>query len=107
MAKFVRINSMGDMTNISKMKKLPVSNQIFEEIITEDYLYVDKTKRIFELINYSKWVFLSRPRRFGKSLLTDTLDALFSGKKELFAGLWVADKVEWETYPILRFDFQK
>lgn len=87
------------------MKKLPVSNFTFENIILEHYLYVDKTRELFELINFSKYAFLSRPRRFGKSMLVSTLKAFFSGKKELFKDLWIADKVQWETYPVIHLDF--
>ncbi|MFK7908573.1 MAG: AAA family ATPase, partial [Chitinophagales bacterium] len=71
----------------------------------EVYIYVDKTKEIYDLLNYSPYAFLSRPRRFGKSLLLSTLEALFQGKKELFKGLWIEDKIEWKEYPVIRIDF--
>lgn len=87
------------------MKKLPVAESIYSRIIEEGYVYVDKTKEIYELINYSRYVFLSRPRRFGKSLLVSTLEAMFQGRKELFKGLWIEDKIEWKEYPVLRIDF--
>ncbi|MGB0929966.1 MAG: AAA family ATPase, partial [Chitinophagales bacterium] len=87
------------------MKKLPLGESSFSRIIEDDYIYVDKTKEMYDLINYSRYVFLSRPRRFGKSLLVSTLEAMFQGKKELFKGLWIEDKIEWKEYPIVRIDF--
>jgi hypothetical protein len=77
------------------MKKLPVGIQTFSEIIEEKYLYVDKTRHIGELIQTGKYLFLSRPRRFGKSLLVSTLYEIFSGNQELFQGLYIYDKIEW------------
>ncbi|MEZ4888809.1 MAG: AAA family ATPase [Chitinophagales bacterium] len=87
------------------MKKLPLAKSSFEKIIKEGYIYVDKTKDIYDLINYSPYAFLSRPRRFGKSLLLSTLEAMYQGKKELFKGLWIEDKIEWKEYPVIRIDF--
>jgi hypothetical protein len=69
------------------MKKLPIEIQTFEDLRKNNYVYVDKTELIHRMISTGKIYFLSRPRRFGKSLLVSTLDALFSGKKELFEGL--------------------
>ncbi|MDR0468811.1 MAG: AAA family ATPase [Peptococcaceae bacterium] len=71
------------------MKKLPLGIQNLKEIIRDGYVYVDKTQFIFELINEAKSCFLSRPRRFGKSLLLDTISEVFGGDKELFKGLWI------------------
>ena len=71
---------------------LPVGMQDFENIRKGDYLYVDKTEYIWNLLNSSKSFFLSRPRRFGKSLFTSTLECYFSGKKDLFKGLYIYDK---------------
>ena len=88
------------------MKKLPIGIQVFRDIIEENNLYVDKTKDIYNLINASgKYFFLSRPRRFGKSLLVSTLKEIFLGNKELFKGLYIYDKIEWETYPVIHIDF--
>jgi hypothetical protein len=70
-----------------KPPKLPIGIQTFERLREEGYLYVDKTKYLVDLIDNGKFYFLSRPRRFGKSLTISTFDALFSGKKELFRGL--------------------
>jgi len=68
-------------------RKLPVGIQDFEKLRTEGFLYVDKTRYIYNLVTASKAFFLSRPRRFGKSLFISTLKAFFEGKKELFKGL--------------------
>ncbi len=85
---------------------LSLGEQIFTKIRNKNQLYIDKTERIFELIHYSDYIFLSRPRRFGKSLLISTLEALFEGKKELFEDLWIADKWNWEEkYAVIRIDF--
>ena len=88
-----------------KLKRLPVGMQTFEEIVNINCLYVDKTEYIYKMTNLSKYIFLSRPRRFGKSLLVSTLQAYFEGKKHLFKGLFI-DTVEkdWTEYPVLRFD---
>ncbi|MDR2346738.1 MAG: ATP-binding protein [Planctomycetaceae bacterium] len=88
------------------MKKLPIGIQTFEEIRTENYLYVDKTESIYRIASTWKVYFLSRPRRFGKSLTISTLDALFSGRKELFKGLYIYDKWDWNKHhPIIRIDW--
>jgi hypothetical protein len=72
----------------------------------DGYIYVDKTEYIYRLIATGRIYFLSRPRRFGKSLLISTLDALFSGKKELFEGLYISDKWDWtQRYPVVRIDW--
>ena len=87
-----------------KLKRLPVGMQTFEEIVNINCLYVDKTEYIYKMTNLSKYIFLSRPRRFGKSLLVSTLQAYFEGKKHLFKGLYI-DTVEkdWTEYPVLKF----
>lgn len=85
--------------------KYPVGLQTFSEIITENYLYVDKTALIYNLVSQSKYVFLSRPRRFGKSLLVSTLEAYFKGRKELFKDLAISQlESSWIEYPVFRFD---
>ena len=84
----------------------PIGIQSFKEIRTNNYLYVDKTEQIFNLIETGKVYFLSRPRRFGKSLLVSTLDSFFSGKKELFVGLKIEGlEKEWISYPVFYIDF--
>ena len=88
------------------MKNLPLGIQTFKNIIEDDYLYVDKTKDIYQLLAHKgKFFFLSRPRRFGKSLLVTTLEEIFLGNHELFKGLWIYDKIEWKKYPVIRIDF--
>ncbi|HPX91386.1 MAG TPA: AAA family ATPase, partial [Spirochaetota bacterium] len=78
------------------MKKLPIGIQTFEKIRSDDYIYIDKTDIAFDIITNYTYVFLSRPRRFGKSLFLDTLRNIFEGKKELFKGLAIYDKWNWE-----------
>ena len=86
------------------MVNYPIGIQTFETIRSNDYLYVDKTKYIYEATHPGRYVFLSRPRRFGKSLLTSTLDAYFSGRKDLFKGLAIEElEKEWKQYPVLHF----
>jgi hypothetical protein len=86
--------------------KLPIGIQTFSEIRENGYLYVDKTREIHRLISGGKVFFLSRPRRFGKSLLVSTLEALFTGEKALFEGLYIADKIDWnEKYPVVTLDW--
>ena len=88
------------------MEKLyPVGIQNFEKLRREGYFYVDKTALMYRLVTTGSYYFLSRPRRFGKSLLISTLEAYFQGKKELFDGLAVASlEKEWKRYPILHLD---
>jgi len=88
------------------MKLLPIGIQTFKDIIEGDFYYVDKTHFIPKLT--SKYYFLSRPRRFGKSLFLDTLKEAFSGNKELFKGLYLYDNWDWEKrYPIIKFDLSQ
>ena len=84
---------------------MPVGIQTFSKIKELDCLYIDKTEYIWNMIHLSNYIFLSRPRRFGKSLLVSTLQAYFEGRRELFKGLYI-DSVEkeWTEYPVLRFD---
>ena len=87
------------------LKRLPVGIQTFSEVIDRDCLYVDKTEYIYKMTKYSSYIFLNRPRRFGKSLLVSTIQSYFEGRRELFKGLYI-DSVEkeWTAYPVLRFD---
>ena len=87
-------------------RSLPVGIQSFKEIRKGNYLYVDKTDLIWNLANKGKkYNYLSRPRRFGKSVLVDTLQAYFEGKKELFEGLKMMElEKEWKSYPVIRLD---
>ena len=87
-------------------KKLPIGIQTFSEIREEGYYYVDKTAFAYKLIEQGKYYFLSRPRRFGKSLFLDTLKELFEGNEPLFRGLFVHDKWDWSIkYPVIRISF--
>lgn len=86
-------------------RKYPIGIQTFSEIIRGGYLYVDKTDLVWQLAHYAKYIFLSRPRRFGKSLLSSTLHSYFAGQKELFERLKIMElEQEWECYPVLHFD---
>ena len=83
----------------------PIGIQNFEKIRTEDFLYVDKTAEIYKLAKEGRYYFLSRPRRFGKSLLVSTMEAYFSGRKELFSGLAIEKlETEWKQHPVLHLD---
>ena len=91
-----------------KGRRYPLGLQTFERIIKGNYVYVDKTELIYNLTHESTYCFLSRPRRFGKSLLVTTLQAYFQGKKELFKGLAIDSlETEWTAYPVLHFDISK
>jgi Holliday junction resolvase-like predicted endonuclease len=88
------------------MQVLPTGIQSFEKLRKGNYLYIDKTRQILRLIERGNAFFLSRPRRFGKSLLVSTLQALFEGRKDLFEGLYIADKVDWEQrYLVIKLDW--
>jgi len=90
---------------MNQQRRFPIGIQSFKDIINGKYAYVDKTELVYRLANYGKFFFLSRPRRFGKSLLVSTLEAYFTGKKELFAGLAMEQlETDWEQYPVLRLD---
>lgn len=88
-------------------KELPIGIQDFPSMITGNYIYVDKTEDYHRLIQKGKYYFLSRPRRFGKSLMISTLKAIFEGRRELFAGLWIEDKMDWEPRPVILLDFSR
>ena len=87
------------------IKRLPVGIQTYEKLIEQNCLYVDKTAYIGKMISHSSYIFLSRPRRFGKSLLVSTLQAYFEGRKELFEDTYIGrTETEWTQYPVFRFD---
>ncbi len=90
---------------MTTLKKLPLGIQSFAELIEKGYLYVDKTDFIHRLVTTGKLYFLSRPRRFGKSVLLSTLEALYRGQRQLFEGLYIADRWDWEPRPVIRLDF--
>ena len=86
-------------------RKYPVGIQTFDRLRRENYLYIDKTDLVWKMTKEAPFVFLSRPRRFGKSLLTTTLDSYFKGQKDLFEGLKIMDlEKEWESYPVIHID---
>lgn len=90
----------------SPLKKLPIGIQTFSRIREGDFVYIDKTPMIVDMLNSAGRFFLSRPRRFGKSLLVDTLRCLFQGRKELFAGLYIEHRWDWSLqYPVIKIDF--
>jgi hypothetical protein len=91
---------------MAKLAKLPVGIQTFSEVREEKYLYIDKTPLVHRLVDEGKYYFLARPRRFGKSMLISTLQSLFEGRKELFEGLYIHDKWDWDTkYPVIKISF--
>ena len=86
-------------------RRYPIGIQTFSEIVRGGYVYVDKTDLVWQLAHYAKFIFLSRPRRFGKSLLTSTLESYFNGDKALFEGLKIMElEQEWTQYPVLHID---
>ena len=90
------------------MKDIAVSKANFEEIIKGNYVYVDKTEYLYKIVSKDTYYFLSRPRRFGKTLFLSTLEAFFQGKRELFCDLYVYNQDwNWEEYPIVKLDFNE
>lgn len=90
------------------MKNLPIGRQSFKDIRERNEVYVDKTRYLYALVKNGGVFFLSRPRRFGKSLLISTLNEIFLGNKEAFSGLWMENSdYDWKKYPIIRIDFSK
>ena len=85
--------------------KLPIGISTFSEIRLENYLYVDKTRFALDLVTRHKYVFLSRPRRFGKSLFLDTLKELFEGNRKLFTGLYIDGRYDFPTHPVIKISF--
>lgn len=87
-------------------QRLPLGIQDFRKIIENDFLYVDKTEYIYKMVSQPGAYFLSRPRRFGKSITVAVLQELYFGSRELFKGLWIEDKWDWDRrHPVLRFSF--
>lgn len=87
------------------MKRLAIGTQSFEKLINNDSLYIDKSRQIYQLVTEGNSYFLSRPRRFGKSLLLSTLESLFSGEKELFKDLWIAKSdYNWKKFPVIKIN---
>jgi len=94
---------------MKKLQKLPIGKSSFESIRKHNELYVDKTCRLFQMVDAGDFYFMSRPRRFGKSLTISTLRYLFEGRKELFEGLWIAKHTDWQwqQHPIVLLDFNE
>ena len=87
-------------------RRYPVDTQTFSKVIEGNYVYVDKTALVYKMVKSFNYVFLSRPRRFGKSLLCSTLKEYFEGNKEMFAGLQMAElEKDWVKYPVIHLDF--
>ena len=90
------------------LKKLPIGIQTLPEILNRDYLYIDKTEYIHHLLNTGKYFFLSRPRRFGKSLTLSTIKEIYSGNRVLFEGLWISDQWDWnKVHPVIHLSISK
>jgi predicted AAA-ATPase/PD-(D/E)XK nuclease superfamily protein len=89
------------------LKKLPINISSFKRMVEGNYIYVDKTRIIYDILEREKFLFLSRPRRFGKSLLVSTFVELFNGNRELFKNLWISTKAkyDWQQYPVIQLDF--
>ncbi len=94
-----------DHSDHMQKKSLPLSISTFSKLINEHYIYVDKTKYIYHLVLKGGAFFLSRPRRFGKSLLISTLKEICQGNRDLFKGYWIYDRIQWEKYPVIHLDF--
>ena len=90
---------------MEQIRKLPIGIQTFDKLREGGFLYVDKTAMIYQIASTSTPYFLSRPRRFGKSLLISTFEAYFQGRKDLFQGLAIEQlETKWEQYPVLHLD---
>ncbi|MDW8203690.1 MAG: AAA family ATPase, partial [Cytophagales bacterium] len=88
------------------IQKYPIGIQDFRKLREEGYVYIDKTQHIYQLITQGAYYFLSRPRRFGKSLLLSTMKEVFLGNQALFKGLWIADKIDWQRKsPVIHLSF--
>lgn len=100
-------SNTNESTYNDDMKGITTSNPTFELIRENDFLYVDKSKQIYDLVRYkpNNFYFVSRPRRWGKSLFCYTLESLFKGARDLFKGLYIYDKYDFKPYPVLHFDF--
>src|SRR5690348_13542269 len=89
-------------------RKYPIGLQSFREIREGGFVYIDKTEIIHQLLNYGKYYFLSRPRRFGKSLLLSTIKEIINGNQELFKGLWIENNWNWEQrHPVIHLGFSQ
>lgn len=90
------------------MRKYPIGLQDFRKIREGDFLYIDKTRHIHELITSGHYYFFSRPRRFGKSLILSTIKEIFNGSQQLFKGLWIENNWDWEVKnPVIHLSFSQ
>jgi hypothetical protein len=104
--KQIELSEFNQFTYICGMKNLPIGIQTLPEIREKNGIYVDKTELVHQLVTRGKYYFLSRPRRFGKSLLISTLKELFEGNKSVFEGTWIEDKWDWaKTHPVIHISF--
>ncbi len=87
------------------MKLYPIGIQDFKSLISEGFVYIDKTQDAYNILRTGKFYFFSRPRRFGKSLLLSTFKYIFQAEKELFQGLWIYDKHDWKPHPVIHLSF--
>ncbi|MGB0983398.1 MAG: AAA family ATPase [Saprospiraceae bacterium] len=87
------------------MKRIPLGKQHFSQFKSQNLIYVDKTREIYELVNEPNYYFYSHPRRFGKSLTVDILKNIYLGNKELFDECWIYDKITWKVHPVVHLDF--
>ena len=94
---------------MNKIQALPLGISSFKSLRENDYLYIDKTKLLLDLVRGTRYNFLSRPRRFGKSLLVSTLKELFSGNRDLFKGLWIDtdSDYQWPVHPVVYIDINR
>lgn len=88
----------------TKLRKIATDTSSLREIIGNDRIYVDKTEFIFRMIDSGKYFFLSRPRKFGKSLTIDTIENIFIGNKELFRNLYIYNRYDFEAFPVIRLN---
>ncbi len=102
---YPELRRRGNMQAVTR-RRLPIGIQTFRKLREQDCYYVDKTAYVQRLLHEGTHYFLSRPRRFGKSLFLDTLKELFEGSEELFAGLYIHDRHDWsERHPVVRLSF--
>ena len=103
---FLRIPYLCSAEFIKMAAKLPLGLQDFRGIIEGGYKYIDKTRYLYQMASTGKYYFLSRPRRFGKSITISTLHELYNGSRELFKGLWIEEQWDWNRKnPVIRMSF--
>ena len=93
-----------NMSMAEMLRRIAIDTSSLRDIVETERIYVDKTRYLLDMIRMGKYFFLSRPRRFGKSLMVDTLANIFSGNKELFKNTYIYDKYSFESYPVVRLN---